>query len=49
LKVFGNRMLGEYLNPSGVKWREAGEDCIIRRFITCILTNIIWVIMSNRM
>jgi hypothetical protein len=32
------------------KWREAGEDCIMRSFITCTLhRNIITVIKSRRM
>jgi hypothetical protein len=35
--VFENRLLMEYLDLRGRKWREAGEDCIMRSFITCTL------------
>jgi hypothetical protein len=31
--VFGNRVLGRIFGPK----REAGEDCIMRSFITCTL------------
>jgi len=27
----------QYLGPRGRKWREAGEDCMMRSFITCML------------
>jgi len=27
--------MGEHLDLRGSKWREAGEDCIMRSFITC--------------
>jgi hypothetical protein len=30
------------------KWREAGENCIMRRFITCASPDIITVIKSRR-
>jgi hypothetical protein len=35
---------GEYLDLRGRKWREAGEDCIMRSFITCTLHHISFVI-----
>jgi hypothetical protein len=28
---------GEYLDPRGMKWHEAGENCIMRSFIICTL------------
>jgi hypothetical protein len=31
------KIWGEYLDPSGRKWREAGKDYIMRSFITCTL------------
>jgi len=31
------RVLGEYLDLRGRKWREAGEDCIMRGFVFCTL------------
>jgi hypothetical protein len=34
LRMFENRLLGEYLDLRGRKWREVGEDLIIS-FITC--------------
>jgi hypothetical protein len=33
LRVFENRVLRRIFGPDR-KWREAGEDCIIRNFIT---------------
>jgi hypothetical protein len=35
LRVFENRMLRRILNLRGINWLEAGEDCIMRSFITC--------------
>jgi hypothetical protein len=37
LKVFENRVLRRISGPKWEKWREAGEDCIMRSFITCTL------------
>jgi hypothetical protein len=34
LRVFENRVLGEYLDLRGRKWQEDGEDCIMRSFIS---------------
>jgi hypothetical protein len=34
------RCWGEYLEQRWRKWREAGEDCIMRGFITCTLHKI---------
>jgi hypothetical protein len=31
----------EYLNLRGRKWWEAGEDCIMRNFITCMYHQIL--------
>jgi hypothetical protein len=31
----------EYLDLRGRKWWEAGEDCIMRSFITCTLHHIL--------
>jgi hypothetical protein len=36
-RVFEKGSWGEYLDPRGKKWLEAGEDCIMRSFVTCIL------------
>jgi hypothetical protein len=36
LKVFENRVLRIIFGYER-KWREAGEDCILRNFITCSL------------
>jgi hypothetical protein len=38
---------GENLNPRGRKWREAGEDYIMRSFITCTLRHT-WLGWSNQ-
>jgi hypothetical protein len=35
--VFENRVLRRVLDLRGRKWREAGEDWIMRSFITCTL------------
>jgi hypothetical protein len=35
--VFQNGVLKRNLGLRGRKWREAGEDCIMRSFITCML------------
>jgi hypothetical protein len=39
--VFEDRALREYLDPRGSKWREAGEDCIMRSFIHSTLHKIL--------
>jgi hypothetical protein len=44
--VFGNRVMRIYLNRRGRKWREAGEDCIMRSFITYTLHQI-FLMWSN--
>jgi hypothetical protein len=41
LGVFKNREPGERLDLRGRKWREAGEDCIMRGFITYTLHQIL--------
>jgi hypothetical protein len=47
--VFENRALWRIFGLSGRKWRETGEDCIMRKFITYTLhQNIIRVIKSTR-
>jgi hypothetical protein len=33
---------GEYMHLRGRKWRETGEDCIMRSFITCTLHQVLW-------
>jgi len=44
------RWWGEYLDLRGRKWREAGEDSVMRSFITCNASpNIIMVIKCRRM
>jgi hypothetical protein len=35
MRVFENRMLSTMFGPKGRKWREAGEDYIMRNFKTC--------------
>jgi hypothetical protein len=35
VRVFENRALRRIFGPRGRKWREAGEDCVMRSFITC--------------
>jgi hypothetical protein len=47
--VFENRMLRRIFGPKRRKWRETGEDCIMRGFITCFTPNIKRVIKSRRM
>jgi hypothetical protein len=37
------------LDLSGGKWQKAGEDCIMRSFITCTLPNVIRVLKLKRM
>jgi len=37
LYAFVKGCLGEYLDVGRRKWRETGEDCIMRSFITCTL------------
>jgi hypothetical protein len=39
LRVFENRVLWRIFGPKR-KWRDAGEDCIMRRFITCTVRQI---------
>jgi hypothetical protein len=41
LRVFENRLLRRILNLRGKKWREAGEDFIMRSFMTCTLHQIL--------
>jgi hypothetical protein len=41
LRVCENRVLRRIFEPKGRKWQEAGEDCIIRSFITCMLHHIL--------
>jgi hypothetical protein len=41
LIVFENRVLRQHIVLRGRKWREAGEDCIMRSFITCTLQQIL--------
>jgi hypothetical protein len=42
LRVYENRVLtGEYLNLRRRKWREDGEECIMRSFITCMFHQIL--------
>jgi len=41
LGVFGNRALKGIFRPKKRKWQEAGEDCIMRSFITCTLHQIL--------
>jgi hypothetical protein len=35
------RVLRRIFGLRGRKWQEAGEDCIMRRFITCTLHQIL--------
>jgi hypothetical protein len=41
LRVFENRVLMRIFGPKREKWREAGEDCIMRSFIACKLRQIL--------
>jgi predicted RNA-binding Zn-ribbon protein involved in translation (DUF1610 family) len=41
LVVFENRCCGEYLDLRGRKCQEAGQDFIMRSFITCTLSQIL--------
>jgi hypothetical protein len=41
LRVLRTGRWGEYLDLRGRKWREAGEDYIMRNFITCTLHQIL--------
>jgi hypothetical protein len=36
-----NRVWGEHWDLRGRRWRETGEDCIVRSFITCTLHQIL--------
>jgi hypothetical protein len=38
--VFENRMLRRIFRPEREAWQEAGENCIMRSFMTCILHHI---------
>jgi hypothetical protein len=38
--MFENRVLRRIFGPKKGNWREAGEDCIMRSFITCTLHNV---------
>jgi hypothetical protein len=38
-KVYDNRALRRIFGPER-KWREDGEDCIMRSFVTCTLHQI---------
>jgi hypothetical protein len=40
LRVSENRVLRRIFEP-GMKWQEAGEDCIMRSFVTCTLCHIL--------
>jgi hypothetical protein len=40
IRVFGNRVLRIILDLMGRKWQEAGEDYIMKSFITCTLHQI---------
>jgi len=35
LRVFENRVLSRIFGPKREKWREAGENCIMRTFTKC--------------
>jgi hypothetical protein len=41
LKVCEDRVLRRISVTRGRKWQEAGEDCIMRSFITCTLQQIL--------
>jgi hypothetical protein len=41
LRVSEKRVLMRIIEPRGRKWWEAGEDCIMRSFITCTLHQIL--------
>jgi hypothetical protein len=47
LRVFENRVLKRIFVPKRVKRREAGEDCIMRRFINRMLHKILLVDKIN--
>jgi hypothetical protein len=36
-RMFGHRLLKKYFGLRGRKWHEAGEDCMMRSFITFTL------------
>jgi hypothetical protein len=49
LVSYTERVLKEYLNLRGKEWWEAGEDCIMRSFMTCtIKENIVTMIIPRR-
>jgi hypothetical protein len=39
--MFKNRVYGNNLDLRGRKWQEAGEKCITRSFIICMLLEIL--------
>jgi len=41
LRVFQNGCSGKYLELRGRKWQKAGEDCIVRVFVTFTLQEIL--------
>jgi len=41
MRVFENKVLRRIFGLKGRKWREAGEDCIMRSFVTCTLYKIL--------
>jgi hypothetical protein len=43
LRAFENKVIRNYLEVKGGKWREAGGDCIMRNFINCTLHQILTV------
>jgi hypothetical protein len=40
-RLFKNRVVRRIFRTIGRKWREAGEDCTVRSFITCTLHEIL--------
>jgi hypothetical protein len=36
LRRFENKVQRKILNLRGRKWQEAGEDCIVRSFVSCM-------------
>jgi hypothetical protein len=38
--VFENRVLRRIFGPKRVKWQEAGENCIMKSFVTCTLLQV---------
>jgi hypothetical protein len=50
-EVFENRVLRriQYVDVRGRKWCKAGEDCLLRSFVTWTLHQILLVIKLRRM